>query len=85
MSEEFITIARFESAAEAHEARAALEDAEIEAVVTEDAGIAVFPSVIGLGSVQLLVPRDEAQRAIQLLEHTPAEDDLEAEETGDSA
>ena len=82
MSDELVIIARFESAMEAHEAKFVLEEAEIEAVVSDEAVVTLFPNVIGLGSVQLLVNEADAERAVELLQDTPADNDLEAHTEG---
>lgn len=82
MSDELVIIARFGSSIEAHEARFVLEEAEIEAVVSDEAVVTLFPNVIGLGGVQLLVSEADAGRAVELLQDTPADNDLEAHTEG---
>ena len=82
MSDELVIIARFESPAEAHEAKFVLEDGGIESMVFDEALVTLFPNAIGLGSVQLLVREEDAERAILLLQETPADRDLEAHTEG---
>ena len=78
MHDDLITIARFESGMEAHEARIELDSRDIECVIAgETATDSVLPGGLGAGSVELLVRASDVARAVEVLRHTPAGRDLD--------
>ena len=78
MSDDLVTIARFETGVEAHEARITLEDADIECLIADEvtANLAL-PGALGVGGIRLQVKAEDAEKATQILTDTPAANDLE--------
>ena len=83
MSDELVTIARFETGVEAHEARIVLEDEGIDCLIADEvtANLAL-PGALGIGGIRLQVRADDAEKATQVLQDTPAARNLEFQ-TGD--
>jgi len=82
VDEALVTIARFHSAFEAHEARIELEDLGIPAVVADETLVNLaFPGELGLGGVRLQVREFDVRRAVDALAQTPAANDLVVEAT----
>jgi len=63
-----ITIARFTDSIQAELARQTLEDFGIDAVLTGQNTAAAFGGVFAALDIQLQVPEDQAQRAIEILQ-----------------
>jgi hypothetical protein len=77
MLDDLVTLARFSTALEAHEARIELESQGVECVVADEiAASLAFPGVLGVGGVKLQVRAQDAPRAREVLRHTPAARDL---------
>jgi len=75
-----VVLARFDSPTEAHEARIALEEAGIQAILADDVVVTLaFPGALGLGGVKLLVAEGDLGAATRILSHTPAANDLAVE------
>ena len=75
-----VVLARFDSPAEAHEARIVLEEAGIQAILADDVVVTLaFPGALGLGGVKLLVAEGDLGAATRILSHTPAADNLVAQ------
>ncbi len=69
----WVRVAVYDSGATAHAAKGLLEDEGIEALLTNEhfSGTTGFPAA-ALGGVDLLVPADEAERALVLIESVSA-------------
>ena len=82
MNEEVVLIARFDTPFEAEEARIALEEEEIECMITDeitgDLGLLGWSNP---GGVKLLVRAEDVKRAVAALAQTPAQKDLLTELT----
>ncbi|HUT33912.1 MAG TPA: DUF2007 domain-containing protein [Planctomycetota bacterium] len=77
MEEDVVLIARFDTPFEAEEARIALEEEEIECMITDeltgDLGLVGWSNP---GGVKLLVRAEDVERAVAALAQTPAANDL---------
>ena len=84
MNEEVVLIARFDTPFEAEEARIALEEEEIECMITDeitgDLGLLGWSNP---GGVKLLVRAEDVKRAVAALTDTPAHKDILVELTDD--
>lgn len=78
--DDLVTIARFENAVEAHEARIELEAHGIDSLVADQtAADQAFPGLINLGGARLQVRQSDVDEALRILRDTPAGDDLEVD------
>jgi hypothetical protein len=83
MADELVMIARFGTAAEAHEAQFVLDDSGIESAIADETVINLgIPGSVGLGGVKLLVKESEATKANEALKQTPAGKNLLVEGGG---
>ena len=80
MQEELALIARFDTPFEAEEARIALEEEDIECMISDElTGDAGLPGGASIGGVKLYVLAEDLDRAVAALADTPARKHLVVE------
>ena len=77
MSDKIITIARFENYEEADFAKQMLEDEGIKCAVVGQNAVNVFVGLSAVGRIELQVFEGDAQKALEILNAKPQQEQLE--------